>query len=339
MLFAYGQAVPVTLPRYFHDHSSDWGENVLISTGNFGSTEGFAQMRGDFAKEVEGKPSVLVNSFGRARNYTANDHLVHLNLAAHNLRKHNAGPSWAVVPFGPYARQDQMRDNGDSVACDAVAHWLSDYFVGITTIEAHSEKALDLMRGQFGEDRVFNLSPTPLYVEHAKKFNLIDPVVLSPDSGANARADDLAGALGAERYFIDKARREIVNVSIEGARGDVKGRDVLVVDDMADSFGTAAQGIAHVHDMGANSIRGYFGHAVNTAPAWDRIGNVLSSGLLKNIAFLNTLPRTEELESFELQYGFEVASRVSVLEVDKLLFDHIRDDVRHHPAMQPGGMG
>jgi phosphoribosylpyrophosphate synthetase len=110
-------------------------------------------------------------------------------------------PAWLVVPFGPYARQDQKRSTFDSVGCKVACQTLKHYFAGISTIEVHSSKALQIMKDTFGTNNVYNLDPTDLYIQDIQDKGLSNIVVVSPDSGANDRADALAKKLGAERFY------------------------------------------------------------------------------------------------------------------------------------------
>lgn len=336
MLFLFGRSLPKNLSRYFSDRAAEDGHRVIFaSMGNFPSSEAFSELRGFSPDDLKGQPVVVFQSLAGAGDFSANDYFTQMLWTGDTLTRYGAGPLWAVTPFGPYTRQDQEREGKmDSVACDAAAKHLALNFKGLSTIELHSEKAGALMEKRFGEGRVFSVDPTEIFVRDLQSCSLQDPVVVSPDKGANARADALARALGADRFYVDKKRSEIVRTTIADSHGNVKERDAIMVDDMADTFGTAANSATLVRNKGASRVFFYSAHPVLSGPAWDRLAKLIDEGILDRVRFGNTIARGAEAEYFVQQNGHDIASKIDFLGVEEALYRHVNEVVAVHPAMK-----
>lgn len=338
MLFLFGRSLPKSLSRYFSDRALQDGHRVVFaSMGSFPSSEAFSELRGLSLDELKGQPVVVFQSLADAGGFSANDYFTQMLLLGDTLKRYGAGPLWAVTPFGPYARQDQERvGKMDSVACYTAAKHLALDFEGLSTIELHSEKAKALMVTSFGNGRVFSVDPTEVFVNDLQSLQLQNPVVVSPDKGANARADALAKSLNADRFYVDKERSEIVNTTILGSRGEVSGCDAVMVDDMADTFGTAANSAALVRQKGASRVFFYSAHPVLSGPAWDRLAKLADQGVIDRVRFGNTIARAAEAENFAQQHGPDIADKIGFLGVEEVLYKHVNDIISVHPAMRMG---
>lgn len=330
----FGRSIPASLSRDFKDHAANDGHNVIYaSMDQFISTEPFCELK-DFKA---GNPAIVFQSMAEAGGFSASDHFTHALLAGHTLKKYGAGPLWLVTPFGPFARQDQERDGKfDSLACEMAAETLSLYYNGVSTIEIHSEKAKALLEKSFGAGNVFSLDPTQTFADELLQQNMQQISVISPDKGANSRADDLANVLGASRYWIDK-KRNVIETQITGSKGDVKGRDAVLVDDMFDTVGTADNGIRLVHAEGSASNRIRGAHPVLSGQGWDRLAKLIEDEIVDDIKFLNTIARAAERENFAQKYGPHITDKVEFINVGELLRDHVNNDIANHPNMQVGG--
>ncbi|MCD8563353.1 MAG: ribose-phosphate diphosphokinase [Alphaproteobacteria bacterium] len=339
MWFLFGRSIPKDLSQHFASRAAQDGHKVIFaSMGNFLSGEGFCELRGFDAAELKGQPVVVLQSLAQTENFSANDFFTQTLWAGDTLKRYGAGPLWAVTPFGPYARQDMERTGKmDSVACEAAARHLALDFNGLSAVELHSTKGKALLETHLGAGHVFSLDPTGLFVQDLQNFTLKNPVVVSPDKGANARADALAQALNADRFYIDKERSEVINTKIIGSQGDVENRDAIMVDDMADTFGTAAGGIKLLREKKASRVFFYSAHPVLSGPAWDNLAKLLSTGALDQARFGNTIARSAALESFAQQHGPEMARKIGFINTADLLYDHLTTTIAQHPAMQSGG--
>lgn len=335
MLFLFGRSMPVGLTRYFAEKARDNGDRVMFaSMGSFGSSEAFSELKVS-PDVLHGQPVAVFQSLAQAGDFSANDYFTQMLIAGDTLKRYGAGPLWAVVPFGPYARQDQERAGKmDSVACDAAARFLSQDYVGISTVEIHSAKAQNLLENRFGAANVFSINPTGIFEQDTASFQLRLPVVVSPDQGANARADSLAAVLGADRFYVDKVRSEIINTRIAGSRGEVAGRDAIMVDDMVDTFGTAMKSAELVRGKGASRVFFYASHPVLSHPAWERLAKLVGDGVIDHVGLGDTVARGAEFENFRQQYGPAIADKISFVPTQGLLYRHVKEIVAPHPAMQ-----
>ena len=334
MLFLFGRSLPQGFSSYFTQRAAQDGHAVIFaSMGNFPSSEAFSELK----DQIAGQPVAVIQSLAQVGSFSANDMFTQMLFAADTLKRYGAGPLWAVTPFGPYARQDQERPGKmDSVGCAAAARHLALDFAGISTIELHSTKAKALMEESFGSGNVYSVDPTQAYIDDINaQGGATDPVVVSPDKGANLRADLLAEKLPAGRAYVDKERSEVVHTRIVGAHGDVKGHNAIMIDDMADTLGTADNSARFLAKQGAASVFFYATHPVLSAPAWERLAKLIDEGVLKGARFGNTIARTAEHAQFAQQYGPDIADKVGFVGMEALMYDHLVNEVARHPAMRP----
>ena len=120
--------------------------------------------------------------------------------------------------------------------------------------------------------------------------NIEDLVVVSPDLGSVARSRKFADRLDAQIAIIDK-RRPKANVSeIMNIIGDIKGKNVILIDDMIDTAGTIVQGAKALKDLGAKDVYACCTHAVLSGPAIERLEN----SVIKELVVLDTINLSED---------------------------------------------
>jgi ribose-phosphate pyrophosphokinase len=130
----------------------------------------------------------------------------------------------------------------------------------------------------------------PVIVDYLAKKDLKDLVLVSPDAGGVERARAIAKRLSANLAIIDK-RRDGPNVAVfMHLIGDVKGRDVVIIDDMIDTAGTIIQAVDALKREGARRILAAAVHGVLSGPAIKRI----QESVIEEIVITNTVPLTPE---------------------------------------------
>ena len=130
----------------------------------------------------------------------------------------------------------------------------------------------------------------PILAEHFKKKNIQDLVVVSPDLGSVGRARTFAEQLDAPLAIIDK-RRPKANVSeVMNIIGEVKDKNVILIDDMIDTAGTLVNGAEALKKFGAKEVYSCCTHPVLSGPAIDRI----EKSVLKEVVVLDTLPLSQK---------------------------------------------
>src|SRR5881628_1367199 len=208
-----------------------------------------------------------------------NKHLMELLLMLDALKRSSAYRITAVIPYYGYGRQDRKDQPRVPISAKLVADL-------ITTAGASRVLAIDLHAGQiqgFFNIPVDHLFAAPVIIDYLAKKDLEDVVLVSPDAGGVERARAIAKRLRAGLAIIDK-RREGPNVAVfMYLIGEVKGKDVVVIDDLIDTAGTLIQAVDAVKREGARRILACGVHPVLSGPAISRIaGSGLEELIITN---------------------------------------------------------
>src|ERR1044071_6237148 len=211
-----------------------------------------------------------------------NNHLMELLVMLDAFKRASAGRITAVLPYYGYGRQDRKVMGRVPITAKLVADL-------ITAAGCHRVLAVDLHAGQI--QGFFNMpvdhlfAAPPVIVDYLAKKDLRDPVLVSPDAGGVERARAIAKRLNAGLAIIDK-RRDGPNVAVfMNLIGDVRGKDVVVIDDMIDTAGTLIQAVEAVKREGARRILAAAVHGVLSGPAIERIEKSgYGTGVINNTA-------------------------------------------------------
>jgi ribose-phosphate pyrophosphokinase len=235
-----------------------------------------------------------------------NDNLMELLVMLDALKRASAKRITAVLPYYGYARQDRKVRSRAPITAKLVADL-------IQVAGAQRCLALDLHAGQiqgFFDIPVDHLFAAPVVIDYVSQRKLSDLVVVSPDAGGVERARAIAKRLDAGLAIIDK-RRDGPNVAVfMHLIGDVKGCDVLVIDDMIDTGGTLVQAADALQREGARRILACGIHPILSGPALARI----DESPLEEVVVTNTIPLgTDKLHP-----------KITILSVAPLLAEAIR---------------
>ena len=199
-----------------------------------------------------------------------NHNLMELLVTVDAVRRASPERITAVIPFYGYARQDRKDKPRVPITAKLVANLLTAAGVNrVLTMDLHAAQ----IQGFF-EIPVDHLHSVPVLVKHLKENYVKDMdnlVVVSPDIGGVKNAKIYSNILGTELAIVAKQRISATEVDAHAVIGDVKGKDVLMVDDMTESGGTlcAAAEILKLH--GAARIFAGVSHGVLTDAARKRI--------------------------------------------------------------------
>ena len=230
-------------------------------------------------EKVSGKTVLVVQS-----TYNPVDqHLFQLLLASHKLSQDGARII-AVVPYLSYARQDKEFLPGEAVTLAFVAHLMRSSGISrLATVDIHSAQGLSLFSFP-----IYSVSAVPAMVEYVRNnLSLENPVVISPDFGASKRTEAFAQLYGVKSLQLSKTRDRLTGeVKIKEEALDVKGRDVLFLDEVITTGATIRAATQAVLAQGARSASAICTHGVF---AGDTIEKLQKAGT-KTIVCTNTIP-------------------------------------------------
>lgn len=233
------------------------------------------------------------------------DNLLELLLLIDAAKRASAGYITAVIPYFGYARQDRKDKPRVPISAKLIANLLEAAGVNrIVTMDFHA----DQIQGFF-DIPVDHLKGEAIFMPFLKKEDLNNVTFASPDVGGVKRARSYAKYFERDLVICDKVRKVANKVESMTVIGEVKGADVILVDDLVDTAGTLCKAAQAIMDKGANSVRALATHAVLSGPAYERIdGSVLTS-----LYVTDTIPLKQQ------------SSKIQVLSCAKLFGKAIRN--------------
>jgi ribose-phosphate pyrophosphokinase len=216
----------------------------------------------------------------------ANENLMELLIMIDALKRASVSTVTAVLPYYGYARQDRKVQPRTPITSKLVADLL-------TAAGASRVVSVDLHAGQiqgFFDIPFDHLYALTVFMDYFKENPVDNLAIVSPDVGGAERARAYAKRLGAGLALIDK-RRPAPNVSeIMHVIGDVEGKNVVIVDDIADTAGTLCNAAKCLKERGAKKVFSCITHPVLSGPALERINN----SVIDKLIITNSIPLTEE---------------------------------------------
>jgi len=185
---------------------------------------------------------------------------------------------------------------------------------------------MDLHAGQiqgYFDIPVDHLSGIPILAEYFKDMIDEDTVVVSPDIGGVVRARNFASILDLPIAIIEK-RRPKANVSeVMNVIGDIKDKNVILVDDIVDTAGTITKAAEVLKNIGAKHVYACATHAVLSGPAIERIDNsVIEKFIVTDTIPLSDEKKIEKIEVVSVAPIFaEAIRRIHLDESVSILFD------------------
>lgn len=180
------------------------------------------------------------------------------------------------LPWLPWARQDRHMVAGDSFALKVFARQLNTLgFDKVKVLDPHSDAAGAAIDNFVAIPQEVCLLHSPTL---ARQFQQQTLMLVAPDAGALKKIDAVARATGASEYAVLTKKRDVASGNLTGfalVSGDVKGRDVLIVDDLCDAGGTFIGSAQVLRDAGARSVSLYVTHGIFSKG----VENLLSNGI------------------------------------------------------------
>jgi len=223
--------------------------------------------------------------------FDANFHLMELFVMIDAFKRSSAERITAVIPYYAYARQDWKDRPRVPISARLIAELLEAAGADrVLTMDLHSPQ----IQGFFSVP-VDNLMAAPVLSEYIRNLQLDNLTIVSPDAGGVGRARWFAKLLGAKLCIIDK-RRPAPNIAkVLHVIGDVKDRNVVILDDMVDTAGTLVESVSALQNEGAKRIFAASTHPVLSGEAVTRI----IQSELEQFITTNTIPLKSDALSNE----------------------------------------
>ena len=199
----------------------------------------------------------------------SSDNLMEMLLMLDAAKRASARHITAVLPYYGWARQDRKDKPRVPIAAKLVAKMLETAgATRIITMDLHA----DQIQGFF-EKPVDHLFASTIFMPYLRKLNLPNLCMASPDMGGSKRAYTYSKALESDVVICYKQREKANVVTHMELIGEVKGKNVVLVDDMVDTAGTLTKAADLMVERGALSVRAITTHGLLSGDAYERIEN------------------------------------------------------------------
>lgn len=277
------------------------GENPLrlgnIYHHKFPSNEHYVQ----FQENIRGCDVFLIQSaFGTMY---SNDSLMQLLIMADAARRASAKRITAICPLFFYQRQDRKDKPRVPISAKLVMNLLEAAGINrILTMDLHAPQIAGFTDLPFD-----HLNFRPTLINSISHLNI--EVVVAPDIGGVKRAEEYARKMNCDLGFISKKRMSDTKVEVSQFVGDVKGKNILIVDDLTESAGTMIAAATECKNNGASKVYGAVTHACLSPLGHSRIKRANEDKIIDHFYCSNTVT-----ESFT---GNDCISVISVAEIFK----------------------
>jgi ribose-phosphate pyrophosphokinase len=252
-----------------------------------------------FEESIRGQDVFIIQS-----TIPPTDNLFELLLMIDAAKRASAHRIIAVMPYFGFARQDRKDKPRVALGAKLVANLLMASGVDrVMTMDLHA----DQIQGFF-EVPVDHLFASTVFLPYIQSMKLDNLLIAAPDTGGTKRANAYSKFLNVDMAICYKQRKVANQVSDMTVIGDVKGKNVILIDDIIDTAGTLTKAATMMMDKGALSVRAICTHAVLSGPAYER----LEESDLKELIVTDTIPLKKK------------SKKIKVVTVSGLFADVIR---------------
>ena len=237
-----------------------------------------------FDEPIRGKDVFLIQS-----TFAPADNLMELLMMIDAAKRASARQIVAVIPYFGYARQDRKSRPRVSIGAKLVADMLTVAGVSrVITVDLHA----DQIQGFFNIP-VDHLYSSQIFCPFIEEQSWDPLVIASPDVGGSKRVSTYAKYLGVEMVLCHKVREKANEVSSMRVIGDVRGKNVVIVDDMIDTAGTLTTAANMLKDVGAKSVRAFAAHGLFSGDAMEKI----EKSVLQEVYITDSILQKEHLSA------------------------------------------
>ncbi len=264
--------------------ADEYGGELGKSTKNVFSD---GEFQVSFDESIRGRRIFIIGS-----TCPPSDNLMEMLLMIDAAKRASARHITAVMPYFGWARQDRKDKPRVPIAAKMVANLLQAAgATRIITMDLHA----DQIQGFF-EKPVDHLYASTIFLPEIKALNLDNITIASPDMGGSKRAYAYSKFLESEVVICYKQRLKANVISHMELIGDVKDRNVILVDDMIDTAGTLTKAADLMMEKGAKSVRAICTHAVLSGAAYERI----EKSKLEQLIITDTIPVKQQLSKIKI---------------------------------------
>ncbi len=295
-----GQATKYLARKITENYGIELGKSVITKFSDGEYQPGYEEtVRGNFVFIIQST-------------FQPTDNLFELLLMIDAARRASAYKVVAVIPYFGFARQDRKDRPRVAIGAKLIADILTAAGVDrIITMDLHA----DQIQGFFNVP-VDHLFASAVFIPYIKSLKLDNIAIASPDTGGTKRANAYAKFLGAPMVIGYKSREKANIVNDIRIIGDVKGKNVILVDDIIDTAGTIVKAADVLLENGALSVRAVITHPVLSGNAYEKIQN----SNLEQLIVSDTIPLKQE------------SNKITVLSVAPL-FAKVIDKVYHYQSI------
>nr|MBU1328281.1 ribose-phosphate pyrophosphokinase [Candidatus Omnitrophota bacterium] len=236
------------------------------------------EIRVKINKNVRGKDVFIVQPTCSP----VNNNLMELLILIDALKRASAKRITAVLPYFGYARQDRKDQPRVPITAKLVANL-------ITTAGVNRILTVDLHAGQiqgFFDIPMDHLYAVNIFVRHIKNIKLKDIVIVSPDVGGIKMARAYAKKFDAPLAIIDKRRISGEDTEAMNILGDIKGKNLIIVDDLVATASSLVEAASALKKQGGKEVYAAITHPILSGPAIKRIND----SSIKKLFVTNTIP-------------------------------------------------
>ena len=254
----------------------------------------------EYEESIRGKFVFLIQS-----TFAPSDNLMELLLMIDAAKRASAYKVIAVIPYYGYARQDRKDKPRVSIASKLVANMLTAAGADrVITMDLHAPQ----IQGYF-DIPVDHLESSAIFIPYIENLNLSNLTFAAPDVGSANRIREIASFFETDMVICDKHRKRANEISSMVVIGEVKDRDIILIDDICDTGGTLTKSAALMMEKGARSVRALCTHPVLSGKAYENINN----SVLEELVVCDTIPLKQD------------SPKIKVLSTDELFAVALRN--------------
>lgn len=291
-------------PEFSQKVAESYGQKLgIVDIQKFSDGE----IQASYEETVRGKDVFIIQP-----TVPPGDNIMELLIMIDAARRASARKIIAVMPYYGYARQDRKDRPRVAIGAKLIANMLAAAGVDrVMTMDLHA----DQIQGFFSMP-IDHLFASTVFLPYLKELKIENLTIVAPDTGGTKRANNYAKYLDADLAICYKQREKANEVSKMTVIGEVKDRNVFIVDDIIDTAGTLCKAADMILERGAASVSAIITHPLLSGPAYDRINN----SNLKQLIVTDSVPLREH------------SDKIKVLSVADL-FANVIKSVQNHESI------